>query len=95
MILGELKKDRLETLIDGVFAIAMTILVLNLSIPGTLNITSSGELLSAYYGMIKVLKNYIISFVVLGSIWLAQAYLFKYISKVDKKTILSSLSLLL
>ncbi|MBA7591296.1 hypothetical protein ES708_33448 [subsurface metagenome] len=62
-----LSKHRLEALLDGVFAIAMTILVLNIDAPAHLNISEPGALSNALQKMIPTFFNYVISFLILAS----------------------------
>ena len=45
---GVITKARLDALTDGVFAFAMTLLVLNLEFPDDLEITSASQLLDAF-----------------------------------------------
>lgn len=62
--------NRLETLADGIFAIAMTLLVLSIEVP-TLpgNITSSLLMEYTVYTLIPQILIYILSFVLLASFW--------------------------
>jgi uncharacterized membrane protein len=66
-------KARLDALTDGVFAFAMTLLVLNLELPDDFKPTSSAELLEALGGLRDSLLVYVISFLVLAVFWLGQA----------------------
>ena len=64
-----ISKSRLETLIDGVFAIAMTILVLDLKIPELTNRVSTAELARELARQTPTFLSYFLSFVVLGGFW--------------------------
>jgi uncharacterized membrane protein len=66
-------KSRIDALTDGVFAFAMTLLVLDLRLPETFNPASSAELLGAIRELQGQFTAYIISFAVLGLRWLAQS----------------------
>ena len=79
-----LSKHRLEALLDGVFAIAMTILVLNIDVPPNLKISESGALLNALQKMIPTFFNYVISFIILASVWVNNNHQFRYIKLTDK-----------
>ena len=79
-----LNKHRLEALIDGVFAIAMTILVLDINVPTHLNISDPGALLNALQKMIPTFFNYVISFIILASGWVNNNHQFRYIKQTDK-----------
>ncbi len=76
-----LPKNRLETLIDGVFAIAMTILVLELRAPATLGPAGlAGELL----GLWSRFATFFISFIVLGVYWFANHQVFHFVLRVNR-----------
>jgi hypothetical protein len=64
-----ISKSRLEFLFDGVFAIAMTILVLELKVPELVNPRSVAELARALVHEASTFVSYLISFVVLGVFW--------------------------
>jgi uncharacterized membrane protein len=70
---GTLPKARLDSLTDGVFAFAMTLLVLNLEIPDDYLPTSTADLLAKLAELRGSLLVYVISFVVLGIFWFGQA----------------------
>src|SRR6185436_12762553 len=62
-------KSRLEFLFDGVFAIAMTLLVLELKVPELVDRLSIVELARGLAHEASTLVSYLISFVVLGVFW--------------------------
>src|SRR5947209_10613881 len=68
-----LPKNRLETLIDGVFAIAMTILILELRPPATLG---PQGLAGGLVGLWPRFATFFISFIVLGVYWFANHQVF-------------------
>jgi len=70
---GVIAKARLDALTDGVFAFAMTLLVLNLEFPEDLDPKSTAELLAAFHEHADGLLLYVISFFVLGRRWFGQA----------------------
>ena len=70
---GVITKARLDALTDGVFAFAMTLLVLNLEFPDDLTITSASQLLDAFREHASDLLLYVITFFVLGRRWFGQA----------------------
>lgn len=72
--------DRLKTLADGVFAIAMTVLVLQLSVPAATEGTRLGKLLSELW---PELLMYALSFLVLGVYWLIHHIIFNEIVRSD------------
>lgn len=70
---GVITKARLDALTDGVFAFAMTLLVLNLEFPEDLEVTSASQLLDAFGEHAGDLLLYVITFFVLGRRWFGQA----------------------
>ena len=74
---------RMETLVDGIFAIAMTLLVLNLSIPqlthSMSNITIENQLIS----LIPKFFTYALSFILLATFWRINHQQFYRIKRID------------
>ncbi|MFL6500668.1 MAG: TMEM175 family protein, partial [Candidatus Udaeobacter sp.] len=68
-----ISKGRLDALTDGVFAFAMTLLVVNLDLPEDFHPSSAAELISALLDLGGTLIAYIITFLVLASFWLGRA----------------------
>jgi uncharacterized membrane protein len=64
-------KMRLDTLSDGVFAVAMTLLVLDVRLPDDFHPRDGGELTDALIGLWPKFFPYLLSFAVLGLRWLA------------------------
>ncbi|MGI9326556.1 MAG: TMEM175 family protein [Pseudomonadales bacterium] len=75
-----MRTDRIETLCDGIFAIVMTLLVLNLSVPV---VTAEAELFNKLLAMWPKFLAYVISFVVLGVIWSFHHRLLDVVRKSD------------
>ena len=61
-----LSKGRIEALSDGVFAIAMTLLVLELKIPDLPKDASQAELLSKLRDMLPHFYSYALTFILAG-----------------------------
>jgi uncharacterized membrane protein len=77
----DLNPRRLVSLCDGIFAVAMTILVFQLSIPEfTNNVTRSGQITS-FGNMTGEFYIYVLSFLVLGIYWILHHYMFHYIKR--------------
>ena len=74
---------RLEALGDGVFSVAMTILVIELKLPSVQG-NSWKDLLHALYETRQELFCYFISFIVLGIMWFGHRMVFEYISKTNR-----------
>jgi uncharacterized membrane protein len=64
-----ISKGRLEFLFDGIFAIAMTILVLELKVPELVDRRSMGELAHELAHHAPTFASYLISFATLGMFW--------------------------
>lgn len=63
---------RLGALSDGVFAFAMTLLVLDLRVPAVEAVHSENDLRLALYALGPSLLAYLLSFMTLGVFWIAQ-----------------------
>ncbi|HET7714208.1 MAG TPA: TMEM175 family protein [Bauldia sp.] len=70
---GVITKARLDALTDGVFAFAMTLLVLNLEVPEDFDPKGPGDLLDAFADHLDAMVAYVISFFLLGRRWFGQA----------------------
>jgi uncharacterized membrane protein len=68
-------KARLDALTDGVFAVAMTLLVLDLKFPEAFHPTSTEEFLKGLANLQGPLLVYAVSFLVLGVRWMSLAKL--------------------
>jgi uncharacterized membrane protein len=68
---------RLLTLSDGVVAIALTLLILQLKVPILANRTSASELGHRLWTESNELESYIVSFYVIGQFWLAHHRVFR------------------
>ena len=64
--------ERLAALSDGIFAVAMTLLVLDIHIPAREGIHSGAALLQALCGMAPQWVAYLMSFLTLGIFWAGQ-----------------------
>jgi uncharacterized membrane protein len=80
--LNAINKTRLEFLVDGVFAIAMTILVLEIRVPELQDHKSASELLTqlAHHG--RTFLSYAVSFVMLGIMWHNHHILYRCIRRI-------------
>jgi len=78
-----IEKSRLDALTDGVFAVAMTLLVLDLKLPEHFHPTSAAEFLTGLAGLQAQLLVYAVSFLVLGLRWMSLAKLSQLHATVD------------
>ena len=72
-------KNRLEAFSDGVFAIAITILILNIHLPQT----DSGHLAQALRDLTPHFLAYAMSFIIIGLYWIAHHTSFHKVAKVN------------
>jgi uncharacterized membrane protein len=78
--------ERLIFFSDAVFAIAITLLVLNIKLPGNLtppNTITSDQLLQAVVDQTGNILGYAIGFLVLGVYWIVHHHAFQYIKRYD------------
>jgi uncharacterized membrane protein len=83
-----METTRMEAFSDGVFAIAITLLVLEIKVPDAANLAA---------GLLHLWPSYLayaISFVVIGAIWVNHHTMFDLIVKVDQRLLLLNTALL-
>ncbi len=69
---------RMEAFSDGVFAIAITLLVLEIKIPA-----DSTDLMAAVLEQWPIYLGYLISFFTIGSVWMTHSAITEYLDHVD------------
>ncbi|MEZ3159235.1 TMEM175 family protein [Microbacterium sp. BWT-B31] len=74
---------RLEAFTDGVFAIAATLLVLDLTSHAIGEVSSDAEMWVALAGMGELFVNFALSFVLLCLLWTVHVQQFEHIARVD------------
>lgn len=74
---------RLETLVDGIFAIAMTLLVLGLAVPQLNGSLSNTIILNSYYNLIPNFFAMILSFFLLAVFWNGHHRIFNQIEMIN------------
>jgi len=82
---------RLLTLADGIFAIAMTLLVLDLRLPDG----SNADLATQLVGLRSAFLTFVISFVVLGVFWFAHHQTFHFLVRVNRTLVWLSIGFFL
>jgi uncharacterized membrane protein len=80
-----MSKSRLETLTDGVFAIVMTLLVLELLDVRVTEAKTATELNQALLALWPKVVSYIISFAVVGVFWIGHHTEFRYITRTNHR----------
>jgi len=86
---------RVEAFSDGVFAIAITLLVLELRLPPLPARPTDADLLQALLNLEPTLLSYLISFLVIGSFWLSHHRFFRTVERVTPRLLVLNLLLLL
>jgi uncharacterized membrane protein len=76
-------KNRLETLVDGIFAIAMTLLVLGITPPKPPESLAPAILPDMIISLVPQVFLFIIAFLVLALFWLAHHRQFHFVRRVD------------
>ena len=90
-----LNTNRIEAFSDGVFAVAITLLVLNLQVPQLSASVVSHELVPKLFELWPKLLIYVLSFVIVGIYWVAHHNSFHYIKWSDRTLLWLNLLLLL
>ena len=85
-VAGNLEYDRVLFFSDAVFAIAITLLVVDIRVPDI--VTNTAQELSAAKGRII---SFAISFLVIGLFWMGHHRLFRYIAALDRRLIFINL----
>lgn len=76
-------KNRVEAFSDGIFAIIVTLLVLEIKVPHIGDHHSTGELFAALKGLLPKFLSWIISFFTVAVIWVNHHRIFKQIGQLD------------
>jgi uncharacterized membrane protein len=86
-----MSRARLEAFSDGVFAIAITLLVLNLTVPRA----ASGHLLARLTAEWPSYAAYLVSFLIIGIVWVNHHRLCTFLETVDRTLLYLNLTALL
>src|SRR5271167_2795829 len=76
--------ERLAALSDGIFAVAMTLLVLDLRVPAAEAIHSEHDLWRALVGLSPRLVMYLMSFLTLAIFWIGQQTQLNHLARSDR-----------
>ncbi|MDQ5949842.1 MAG: potassium channel family protein [Patescibacteria group bacterium] len=81
-----IKQSRLDELSDGIFAIVMTLLVLEIRVPQLSGIPENVDLMVALFQVIPHFLSYLLSFALLFTYWRAHHYIVSvYAKNIDSK----------
>ncbi len=70
-----MKQGRFDNLSDGIFAIVMTILVLEIKVPSLSAYTTNGDLVQAVVALYPSFLSYLLSFALLFTYWRSHNYI--------------------
>ncbi len=76
--------ERLAALSDGIFAVAMTLLVLDLRVPATEAVHNEHDLWRALVAISPQLLRYLMSFITLGIFWVGQQTQLNHLARSDR-----------
>lgn len=77
-----MSKNRLEALSDGIFAVVLTILVLELNPPIILDHSSLGQYARVMAPLIPKVISFILTFILISVLWVSHHYFFNHIDRI-------------
>src|SRR5918995_7013549 len=80
----EIGKNRIEALSDGIFAIVMTLLILEIHAPNLPSNASNVEVVPALVALWPKFVSYIVTFVSLGFFWVGHHIMYHAIRRADR-----------
>jgi uncharacterized membrane protein len=80
----EIGKNRIEALSDGIFAIVMTLLILELHVPKLPTAAANVEVTAALIALWPKFVSYLVAFVSLGVFWIAHHMMYHAIRRADR-----------
>lgn len=92
---GDIGLERLIFFSDAVFAIAITLLALEIRLPAGANPHDNAGLLAALLALWPKYLSYTISFLVIGLYWMGHHRMFRHIVRYDRRLLFLNLLLLL
>src|SRR6516165_4846818 len=91
----QLGRNRIEALTDGVFAVAMTLPVLDIKVPELRQPTGTADLPLKLLGLGPKLLSYSVSFIILGVYWVGHHIQLSFIRRADRPLLWINLLFLL
>ena len=80
----EIGKNRIEALSDGIFAIVMTLLILELHVPSLPASAANVEVTAALVTLWPKFLTYVVAFVSLGVFWIAHHIMYHAVRRADR-----------
>jgi uncharacterized membrane protein len=90
-----MEKSRIAALVDGIFAVAMTLLVLDLKLPEGAKMSNDSAVWHQLYELTGRFSTYALSFIVLGIFWISHHSLFHFVRRVSRDMLWLNLLFLL
>jgi len=90
-----LAKNRIEALADGIFAVAMTLLVLDIKSPENRSFETAADLVAYLLALEHSFAMYVISFFVLAIFWISHHLMFHFVRHVDRRLLWLNVAFLL
>jgi uncharacterized membrane protein len=81
----EIGKNRIEALSDGIFAIVMTLLILELHVPSLPASAANVEVVAAIVALWPKFLTYVVAFVSLGVFWIAHHIMYHAVRRADRR----------
>ncbi len=88
---GFLPLQRIEALTDGIFAVAMTLLVIELKLPPHAAVHSTADLHAALLELLPKAISWVLSFFVLALFWIGHHRVFAHLRRADARLIVLNL----
>jgi uncharacterized membrane protein len=79
-----MEKSRIAALADGIFAVAMTLLVLDLKLPESAKTATDAEVWRQLVDLKGLFLIYALSFLVLGTYWVGHHHQFHFVRRVNR-----------
>jgi hypothetical protein len=79
----EIGKNRIEALSDGIFAIVMTLLILEIHVPNLPSNAPNVEVAPALVALLPKFASYIVTFVSLGCFWVGHHIMYHAIQRAE------------
>lgn len=93
--MDEKETGRIEAFSDGVFAVAITLLILNIQAPTTPDLLTDSALLDFFHKQWPTLLAFVTSFATIGIMWINHHRLFTHIKRTDNNLLVLNLLLML
>ncbi len=90
-----MESRRIEALADGVFAVAMTLLVLQVPVPNLADGVTGADVIDALWATLPATASFAVSFLILGTLWVGHHNQFRLIQRLDPALIWANLFFLL